>query len=141
MFILMNLLLFSDRQDQDPGYKQQSGHTCEQEVKRWRAHGVLPGLISFALDVRPYRITPEISHDRRGIGHGVMVCEGVGLSLSWVHLICSGVLILKASLILQHKERYLVGVSLFVTRLSGFGLDSVFMGVFEVMLIPGIWLD
>jgi hypothetical protein len=32
----------------------------------------------------------------------------------------------------QHKDRYVLGVTIYITKLSGFGMDSVFMGMFTV---------
>ncbi len=37
--------------------------------------------------------------------------------------------------VVLHKDRYVMGVSLCVTKLSGFGMDSVFMGVSAQMMI------
>ncbi|GAX73349.1 hypothetical protein CEUSTIGMA_g802.t1 [Chlamydomonas eustigma] len=38
--------------------------------------------------------------------------------------------------ILLHKDRYVLGVNLCVTKVSGFGMDSVFMGVFSAIPTP-----
>ncbi len=32
-----------------------------------------------------------------------------------------------AEFVVLHKERYVIGVSIYITKISGFGMDSVFM--------------
>jgi hypothetical protein len=34
--------------------------------------------------------------------------------------------------VVLHKDRYVIGVTIFITKLSGFGMDSIFMGMFGV---------
>ncbi|GAX73347.1 hypothetical protein CEUSTIGMA_g800.t1 [Chlamydomonas eustigma] len=38
--------------------------------------------------------------------------------------------------VVLHKDRYVLGVTIFITKLSGFGMDSVFMGMFSPLPTP-----